>query len=729
VTGSAAPRRLGRYEVFEQIGAGGMGLVLRGRDPELKRDVAIKALAERLRDKPEIAERFRREALALARLSHPNIVRVFDVGEEQGLLYYVMELLQGTSLAKRTQHADASGSFPVSPALDPKEFLATFIPIAGALEAVHGEGLVHRDLKPSNILEGVPGRGPVLIDFGIARLEGHDGLTADGLVMGTAQYIAPEQVAGQPADEVSDLFSLGATMWEFATYRLPFATIPSSSLLASRAFVELPPVRQIAASIPAPIAAVIDRCCRFQREKRFGSAGELRRALEAVRKGPSPAANRSGRGLTRPTASLAHPRPGRRRAILSGVALAAVLGLAVAYRCVPTPQPAAEPQSTAGGLDARPPSPVSPTAPGPGREGTPPRAVAARIETTGTVLNPGELPASAVGLALLGERVVAVWLAGESGLRTAIRAKGTWSTAVTTHGPKVDKQSGLVLKAVDGRALLAWTGTGPAGVPCAQTAAFDPRTSTWSEPSSLGPAEAPDIQLELSSRPDGTGPALVAWEGPTQYELSVAWQLPGNHGWTPSRRHERRNRRKRFAVAQNAGGQGLVVWQQKPNESAAWQLMASRCAGPKGLWLTPTLLKFQSAGINTIHPALASTGNRFHLAWSEVEFLIHPMMTASSDDGGRTFGAPARLSWPYGRDPHTRLAAAGDQVWAVFSHGSEEALAWAGSTDRGRTWSRRRLLGSVGDQPNATALAVTPAGEAWLLWADDRGQVRIACLR
>ena len=723
-----ASRRLGRYEVFEEIGAGGMGRVLRGRDPELRRPVAIKALSERLRGKAGIAERFRREALALARLSHPNIVRVFDVGEEQGLLFYVMELLEGTGLGQRTQHPDSSGAFAAGPVFDPEEFLATFIPLAGALEVVHAAGLVHRDLKPSNILEGVPGRGAVLIDFGIARLEGQDGLTADGLVMGTAQYIAPEQVSGQPADAVSDLFSLGATMWEFATGRLPFGSIPSSSLLAARAFVELPPVGKIVSGVPQSIAMVIDRCCQFHREKRYGSTGELRLALEAAARGrtstapeqtgPRPRTTRPAKALAggRAAPSPSAPLAGRfaRTALLAG-ALLGLVGLVASFRPAPAPLPPL----------AR---PVSPQATGPaGQSADASRPTSAAV--AGTVLNPGGPPTNTVGLALLGDRIAVFWPEAGVGLRAAVRVKDTWSIVATSQGPELAENSGLIVKAIDGRAILAYTGTGPAGGPVAQTVAFDPETNAWSTPISLGPAESPGIQLELAARPGGAGPALIVWEGPSRHELSAAWQLPGGKGWAPSHQLQCRNRRERFAVAQDAAGEGLVVWQQQVNESAAWQLLASRCGGPKGLWLTPTLLKFQAAGIDTIHPVLAATGSRFHLAWSEVEFLIHPMMTASSEDGGRTFGAPVRLCWPYGRDPFARLGAAGDQVWAIYWFAPAKLLAWAHSSDRGRTWARRRLLGPVGDGPNATALAVTPAGEAWLVWADDRGAVRVACLR
>ncbi|MBI3892449.1 MAG: serine/threonine protein kinase [Candidatus Wallbacteria bacterium] len=320
----AVPSSLGRYRVLGTIGSGGMGVVLRAFDPKLAREVAVKLLARELAQQPETVQRLRREAVAIARLSHPNIVRVFDSGEQDGIPFYVMELLAGVGLDVRASREPVAAP----PGFDSKEFLALFTPLADALAAVHEAKLVHRDVKPSNVMTGVPERGPVLTDFGIAWIEGREGLTQAGMVMGTALYMSPERMRGRPADAMGDLYGLGQCMIEFATGRVVCSEVPRSELMRRRLTAEPPPLTTLAPEMPPVLAAIADRCSRLLPSDRFGSARELHAALKR-------AATDLGLGPRAPSARVSQQRelsrapeipPGRRRfpAIAAAAALLAV---------------------------------------------------------------------------------------------------------------------------------------------------------------------------------------------------------------------------------------------------------------------------------------------------------------------------------------------------------------------------------------------------------------------
>ncbi len=222
------PERLGRYRILEALGRGGMGVVYRAHDPELDREVAVKALSAALlvegEEREEFLERFRREARAAARLSHPGIVAVHDAGidEPSGTPYLVMELVQGVTLHAVLRE---QGALPVSQAL---EIVGE---VGAALAEAHRAGIVHRDVKPGNVLLDVRGRAR-LADFGIARLPGSE-LTRAGAGLGTPGFAAPEVVRGGVADARSDLFSLGALAYALLTGRRPFdGPTPSAATLA-----------------------------------------------------------------------------------------------------------------------------------------------------------------------------------------------------------------------------------------------------------------------------------------------------------------------------------------------------------------------------------------------------------------------------------------------------------------------------------------------------------------
>ncbi|HVT44620.1 MAG TPA: serine/threonine-protein kinase, partial [Thermoanaerobaculia bacterium] len=212
--------RLGPYEVGALIGAGGMGTVYRARDTRLNRDVAIKVLSHGPSSHPQMRERFSREARSISSLSHPNICPLYDVGSTDGIDYLVMELLEGESLSSRLQR----GTLLVGQAV------ALGIDIALALDAAHRAGIVHRDLKPGNIM--LTRSGARLLDFGLAKMTEAAAesdsttmqapLTREGMVVGTLQYMAPEQLEGKPADSRTDIFALGLVLYEMLAGRHAF---------------------------------------------------------------------------------------------------------------------------------------------------------------------------------------------------------------------------------------------------------------------------------------------------------------------------------------------------------------------------------------------------------------------------------------------------------------------------------------------------------------------------
>src|SRR5215831_10918395 len=221
--------KLAHYEILAPRGAGGMGEVYRARDARLDRDVAIKVLPERLAGTAEALARFEREAKALAALSHPNLVTIFDVGTEQGISFAVMEFLAGETLQARL----GRGALPLSSVLE------IGAAVAEGLAAAHARGIIHRDLKPANIFLTASGLVKIL-DFGLARLASPaplgptvDFVTEVGRVMGTAGYMSPEQARGDISDERGDIFSLGCVLYEIATGRCAFPGDNAADVLAA----------------------------------------------------------------------------------------------------------------------------------------------------------------------------------------------------------------------------------------------------------------------------------------------------------------------------------------------------------------------------------------------------------------------------------------------------------------------------------------------------------------
>src|SRR3954447_24750351 len=259
-----------RYRLDERIGSGGMSTVYRAFDETLERWVAIKLMHRSLSDDPLQHERFRREARAVARLSHPHVVTVIDAGDDDGHPYIVFEYVEGETLKARIKRTDG---LPVV------EAVAYAIEIARALACAHEQRLVHRDVKPQNVLIDPEGRAKVT-DFGIARSLELDGLTAAGRVLGTTDYVAPEQAIGDGATEQSDIYSLGVCLWEMLTGDVPFKGDNQVAVAMQHVRDPLPDVQQRRPEVGAVLASIIDRSTRKELANRYSSIAEMVQDLE-----------------------------------------------------------------------------------------------------------------------------------------------------------------------------------------------------------------------------------------------------------------------------------------------------------------------------------------------------------------------------------------------------------------------------------------------------------------
>lgn len=275
--------RLGPYEISERIGAGGMGEVWKARDTRLERSVAIKILPAEFAGNSMFKLRFEREAKTISQLNHPHICTLHDVGEEAGVSYLVMELVEGESLFDRLER----GSLPMS------DVLKYGAQIAGGLDRAHRAGIVHRDLKPANIM--ITRTGAKLLDFGLAKsspmaaplsavsLEGatqHRPLTQEGTLLGTFQYMAPEQLAGEEADARTDIFAFGALLYEMATGKRAFDGKNRTSLIAQIVGGEPRPMREILPLTPPAFEHIVQKCLSKEPDDRWQSAHDLGEELK-----------------------------------------------------------------------------------------------------------------------------------------------------------------------------------------------------------------------------------------------------------------------------------------------------------------------------------------------------------------------------------------------------------------------------------------------------------------
>lgn len=290
----AVGTRLGRYLLLEQLGAGGMGIVYRARDEKLERIVAVKVLNRGLFSSEDVRTRFRREALALARLNHPHIAALYDVGEQDGIDYIVMECVQGESLRERLHRS----------ALPTADALRILVQIVEALDEAHGQGVIHRDLKPANVMMTARGNVKVL-DFGVAKLltatEAAQSLFDTGTVIGTPLYMSPEQALGKKIDARTDLWSVGAMAYEMLTGQRAFRGDNAVAILHAVVSSPFAPERPSWSGLPRPCQNLINKALEKDPEKRYASAAEMlgdaRAALDSVTRLPDPAVQRSARLL------------------------------------------------------------------------------------------------------------------------------------------------------------------------------------------------------------------------------------------------------------------------------------------------------------------------------------------------------------------------------------------------------------------------------------------------
>jgi eukaryotic-like serine/threonine-protein kinase len=265
------PALLGdRYRLGERIAGGGMGSVYRAVDESLGRRVAVKVLRRDLADDPAFLERFRREARAAAALSHPGVAGVFDYGELDGSAFIVMELVEGETLAERIE---ATGRLPWPGAFALGE------QVARALAAAHAHGLVHRDVKPANVLVGRDGRAKVT-DFGIAKAAASTTtLTRTGMVLGSANYVAPEQAQGDDVGPAADQYSLGCVLFEAVTGRPPYEGPTAVAIATQHVSAPVPDPRHHRPDLPTPVATLIRRTLAKHPTDRFPSTSSLATAL------------------------------------------------------------------------------------------------------------------------------------------------------------------------------------------------------------------------------------------------------------------------------------------------------------------------------------------------------------------------------------------------------------------------------------------------------------------
>ena len=264
-----------RYQIQKMLGQGGMGAVYQARDTELERTIALKLIRPDLATNPMVLKRFKQELILSRNVTHRNVVRIFDLGEAQGTRFITMELVEGEDL--RTLLA-RQGRLPS------EEAVGILEQISAALEAAHAAGVIHRDLKPQNVMRE-PGGRVVVMDFGLARsFESDDGMTQTGALVGTLEYMSPEQALGQPLDSRSDLFAAGLILYELLTGKAPYKADTAIASLMKRTSERAIPASDVDAEVPASLSLIASRCLERDRRDRYQSASDLRSDLTNWRK-------------------------------------------------------------------------------------------------------------------------------------------------------------------------------------------------------------------------------------------------------------------------------------------------------------------------------------------------------------------------------------------------------------------------------------------------------------
>jgi serine/threonine-protein kinase len=303
----------GRYRLGSKLGSGGMSTVYLAQDEVLDRPVAVKLLHREISEEADQLERFRREARAAARLSHPNLVGVIDAGEDEGRPYIVFEYVEGQTLKQRIQAGEGG--------LEVDEAVAYAIEIGRGLSAAHSRKLIHRDVKPQNVLIDPDGRAKVT-DFGIARSLESEGLTATGRVLGTTDYVSPEQAMGEDVDERSDVYSLGVVLYEMLSGEVPFSAETQVGVAMKHVNNPMPDVRTKRPEVPIEVAGVINRSTAKDARDRYSSVSEMVLDLETGLGAEEARGNVShGEATTVLDSVPKSRRPGARRISGAGIAM------------------------------------------------------------------------------------------------------------------------------------------------------------------------------------------------------------------------------------------------------------------------------------------------------------------------------------------------------------------------------------------------------------------------
>lgn len=278
-----AGKNLGNYKIVGKLGQGGMATVYKAHELSLNRIVALKVLSSQLSEDKAYIKRFQREAQAAAQLNHPNIVQIYAIGEEQGVHYFAMEYIKGKSLADIRQEEGV---------LKPEDAVPIIRQVSEALAEAHKAGLVHRDIKPSNIMIDAAGR-PKVTDFGIAYVSyANTKLTRDGSIIGTPEYLSPEQCEGKTVDQRSDIYSLGVTLYELLSGKTPYEADTPVSMLMKIVKGEFPPLREVNPNVPESLRVIVDKMMLKDVQKRYQRMEEVIKdllELEPGRKVPSTA--------------------------------------------------------------------------------------------------------------------------------------------------------------------------------------------------------------------------------------------------------------------------------------------------------------------------------------------------------------------------------------------------------------------------------------------------------
>ncbi len=304
-----------RYEILQLLGQGGMGAVYKARDIELERTVALKVIRSDLASHPEILRRFKQELILAREVTHRNVIRIFDLGQASGVRYITMDYVEGQDLRALLNE---KGKFA------PEEAVPVFLQIAAALEAAHQAGVVHRDLKPQNVMLDKDARVYVM-DFGVARSLETPGMTQTGALMGTPEYMSPEQAKGQKVDARSDLFSLGIIFYEMLSGASPFKADTAMATMFKRTRERAVPLAQAGSGVPVFLSDIVSKCLEIDQEQRYPSARAIIEDLEKWKGGEV-------RSAMNPVARWLKYAPPHQKWLAAGMAACLVIAGAYAFR-------------------------------------------------------------------------------------------------------------------------------------------------------------------------------------------------------------------------------------------------------------------------------------------------------------------------------------------------------------------------------------------------------------